>query len=339
MGFRKEVTDGTAIIFDNSSLKPLRFAYYDKSWGNFPKYIQDIVRDYFGDSYDPYAMRVVKESSIAEHIGAATNSLLWYLALGSVVNSGSADPEGTHTISGIDTGEIPSFTTRWLSSDTDAVDQSAAKYFNLDSAGCKMVSIGFSLSMRGQNQTLYDIYSFILRIPPADAGTTRHEPVYAEVDSGASSNNVPYTKDSLCVLTWDTGGTPIDITKNIISITHRTNLGVTEQDKDGQKYAGRSLSGDRTTVVSFQMHRRDVIALWTHFLAQPAANDFKNMTFRIHAGSNRYRLYTYTGCAIGQMDPNHAFDKKAEKPIWSLEIHVKSFTLETVDGLNDSYYG
>lgn len=109
IGFREETIEGTSPI--TVAVPPIHFGLNEQTWGKFPEFIQDVQSYNRGQNYDPYRQYLAKTTLKGQVSFIPTNGTSWYLINGAASGDGT-----THTVTGINSGDLPTSSIRWESS-------------------------------------------------------------------------------------------------------------------------------------------------------------------------------------------------------------------------------
>ena len=328
IGIKEETTEGDDVI-TSDAVPYYEIGLYNTSWGKFPRMRQEIMQKYKGGSYDPYYLSVSKSEVFGQLTNIPSNGWLNYFMMARA-GVGVSSAGGIHTVTGINNGKVAPFTTRWES-------HNSVNGLRMSALGSRALSYSISLDLVQPDMYLSSIFNFQARRLANSPVQTTYPPVYA--DAGSFDSQRPYMVDSNFEVLWDVGGDNVNITDYLKGFTYTLDTFNRFGHIKGQKYPKWVLQGNRTHSVSFTMDRTDETSVFDDFLAQPTANVFKDMSFKIYNTSANYQKHNFTDVAIVECDMNHAYQNGGENPVYEIVAVVRNNVMNIKDGVPAALYG
>lgn len=328
-GFLEEATEGTSPI-TGSGVSYYEFGDDNRVSESFP-YREEELGSYQRGSRDP-RLYITYSNYIGLNSFYAVNGIPLYLALGD-----SNTDTGVHTVTGIDSGRLPSFTTRWETRGTNTIRQ------ELVGNKVKTLSMNlFSINERSRHFPLaysLDFRGIGLQTASYDSN---HDPIFP----GSEDNR--FVPDSSFVFNWDDGGVnETSYANDIIDFAYTLDMRNIPQQIRSNKDPQGNLEGGRSHVIVMNILREADDQLLTDFLAQTRSSTGKSMRmkiFRDKSGSSDYIEPTWQNCLIKKVTPKKS--KREELDYWEIVIHPQLYdsnppvTVDVKDGLTAAtFYG
>jgi len=316
--------------FDNN-VEPdyWNFGHFVEKGPFFPNNIYELLPTYLGDSRDPQAFAISRQNTQAQIGFWPVNGLPLYYALGASTSS-SSPPNEIHALSGIETGRLPTFTTRWeTQSDSESIRKSAV--------GCKVNTLEMRYDA-GSTKTLWmNMHLEALRTitptyedstPPAWIGS-RSDPFEWE------SSESPGFKFEM-----DPGGEypTTDYSDTLLMFQYILSNNVQSRHVDGQDYPKWTREGNRSHALTFSILRGDDVTIDTIARDQPL-HELTNFQFRVYTTSSYYIDATFHDAFIIECKENYSLVNKKQQPTYDVVAIAKNITANVKDGVAKANYG
>jgi hypothetical protein len=329
LGFKEEATFGVDPI-DNAVTYDL-IGQFVLSGNNLPVSKTKASPTYLGDSRDPSEV-AMSEELIDEPVGfMPVNGLPFHMALGSTSNAGD-NSTGTKTITGIESGRLPSYTWRFETGPTSpaATEKSAVgtKVKQL-TAGIdtttKLPMLAMALQLLGKETT--DVTS-------ATPGA---------LDFPSSESDI-YVWDTNGLFTWDFGGSNDLYASKLVNFQYTLVNLLRSVPLVNQPEPEYILEGDRVHALQFTLYRDGTANLLTDYLAMVASKyataDAKDLRFKVFGltDASKYIQIDFTDVYIQECIPNLADLNREEKPVFDVSAIATSVSVEVVDNVSFSAF-
>jgi len=326
IGFREESVDGTSPI--TTTEKPIYFGVHSGMWSTYPELKQLFQSLYRGQYKDPYKRVLTKTYIMGNVAFIPVDGLALHLVFGDAVSGGT----GIHSLTPIDTGDLPSFSLRYeTSNETD--------FHRKEVVGCKVKRFNMSIDLAQPDSFLIESIDFSGKRQFDEGDLVSNEfiaPIYA--DDNALSAQTPYRVDDDFILEWDTNGTPVDLKTNsdVFSYYNDTLLKL-HYIKD-QLYPQWITTGIRVSVIGLKIRRTDITDFFDDFVGQQSSETYKALKMKIHNNVG-YIQVIFSDVVINRCTLNHAVKAKDEEPYYIVEMLPKSVVFEIKDGVDTTLYG
>jgi len=299
----------------------------DASQYSLPLETKKITPYYDGSTRDPVALKINRTEVIQALSFWPTNAIPLYMYLGE-----ASSAAGVHTITGLDSGSLDTFTIRSENRGGDTSEY-------LSAVGSKCTSLAISFDNTGQNlplgmglgyqgikrqtATLNEIHTTGTKYPTDDYTMTGTE------------NDDLYRYDSNLVFTWDHGGSAEDYKDALLTFNYQgTNLFNVPQ-LSNQAEIEYIHEGHRQHIVNFSIIRGQDSALPDDI----KAGTQHDILFKIYNTSTNY-LQLVLDDSLGSLTKSKYFNaNKEEVPTWLFEGMCESVTCTAKDGCSTTFYG
>lgn len=279
---------------------------------------------YYQNSRDPNSMVLSKAHADSVISFQPVNGLPFFYFLGAAAGA------TTHTLSGINTGTLPTRTYRWedrggtaerFSSVVGQVTESLVMLANFGNQAAIPLTIATSMAGIKQIQSTYNLAHNGPQFPTNDGTMT-----------GTQIDNV-YRKDSNMAFEWDSSGDAIDYVNQVEQIQYTGANILQKQDLVEQAERETIYSGNRVHTLLFRIKRGTDASLFDDFNSRVV----KSLRFRIYNTATEYIQVTFNDVAPQSLQ--QPFSPQNDTPFWQCNALVKSITPIIKDGIADSFYG
>ena len=261
---------------------------------------------------------------------APINGIPFYKIMGA-----STTTAGVHKITGVDSGSLETFTTRYQT-------ENASYNYRRSMIGCKANSLLYRIDRKPMTFVSGGL-SFQGRRTIAPAHDADYAPVYPD------SISTPYLPSPSMVFKWDvtlssgvyaSGGDDYkDALLGFQTVIDTTNRQVTPE---GQQYPEWILEGDRTYVVQMQMIA-DLVSILDDFEDQANGN-YRDLHCKVfhHGSSGYYTQLDFEEVFMKLCEPNHSPPELGDSvPVYNVTAIAKNLVVSSKDGLtsNSTFYG
>ena len=283
--------------------------------------------NYFANR-DPTSLTLAKAAVDNTLAFQPVNGLWWYYFLGSSSTAG-ADPNAVHTLSGINSGSLPTLTYRW-----EDKGGSAERFSSL--VGNVVESLVYSQNFGNSDLpgvmaiNLAGIKQKIPTHPTAHNGP--QFPTNTGAMGGTQRDNV-YLRDTNFEFDWDSSGDDIDYSSVLEQIqVSGLNL-LNKQDLPNQAEREYIFEGNRVISLIFRLKRIIDGSMIDDFNART----LHDINYKIYSSPTTYQQLTFTDVGIQNFRQPHS--DMNESPFWQVEATVRLITPAINDGVHFSYYG
>ena len=320
LGIAYESVKGTDPIGSGDDYYKL--GYRVRSLGKFPKPKYNIASTYRG-SRDP-TLEIASADLTGTLAFAPVNAIAWYLALGS-----SATAAGVHTITGIDSGELPYFTTRFeTSNDTENIRKSMT--------GTKLKTLNFELTRLNENVRFPAMMGINVQ------GTGFGAPTYPVTNTPIYPDSVSdmFYKDSNFYFTWYYGGDNLDYKSDVMNFTGIIDMTNQFLPLLQQLFPEEVSEGTRAHILRFNILRGNDTSIYDDFAAQDRDTTGMDLRVKIHQTASKYLQLDYSNIFLQECEINDQNEAKNEDGIYEVVGIAESLTVKSNDGLTAAtFYG
>lgn len=271
------------------------------------------------DNRDPTEMFLNKSITRSTVGFLPVNTVQFYQYLG--VCSTTADPGNVHTITGLNTGNLETFTLR-MESRGGAAD----KFWT--TLGNRVANVTFSVNFRQPEIPAVMAVSYIgIKQATATLNETHTTGVKYPTDTGAmggTENSNPYRIGSDTVFTWD-GDSYIDAIRNF---TYQGVNIFAPHWIQNQNEVEFLFEGKRTQIVGWDVLMGKSSNMFTDFQAK----SLKNSQLKIFNSATNYLQLDFTDVGLEKMEPvKHPTDWRER--VYRCEAKVRTTQVTSLDGI------
>lgn len=323
LGWAYEATEGVDPIASGGGTPYYKFGKYTKTFGHFPQKTVKTMAVYHG-SRDPsnYISHVQPKGAVAF---APVNAIPWYQFLGARADGGG----GIHTITGIDSGELPFMTTRFQS---ENASESIRKSF----VGGKLDNLNFVIS---NANTRARSPAFIgMGLKGMDVKTPTN--TAAQVPVFPSSEEGMYHVDDNFEFTWDYGGgSPVTEYKDQLLEFRYIGMNANIIGTVGNTITPyQILEGVRSHIVQFQILRGGDTQIYDDYIGQTRASTGKDLRVKIYNSATNYLQLDLNNILIEDCKMNDGYQAQSELEIYDVVGIAQDITVNSIDGCAASFY-
>lgn len=276
------------------------------------------------DERDPGELVLIESIATASIGFTPTTAWPWYMFLGA--SSTVADPDNTHTITGINTGNLPTYTLR-----SESRGGSDDTFWSM--VGSRVNALTFGVNFR--NKTIPPVIGMAflgikVLIPNNMSFNTQHDGVQFPTDTGAmgaTQSDDPYRVDASTVFNWDQGGTPDDYVDAILNFGYSGGNIFQPHYVQNQAEVEYLFEGKRTHNLVFEIRMGKDSSIWDHYYAK-SKHDIR---LKVFSSATNYLQLDFTDVAIGK--PNPISEPHRDKRVYRIEAICKSVAVESLDGI------
>jgi len=321
LGWAWESTEETDPITLSTSLY-WQFGF-DSQQFSLPIQNYQIQRYYDGSKRDP-DLDVV-QSHVTKSLGFfPTNLIPFYMALGSASSS-----SGVHTITGVNSGSLPTFTVR-----TELKGGNVSKY--ISAVGTKVYSLSFGYNaMTPQIPASIGLGYMAIKSQTAALNSAHGGIKYPTDDytlTGTEQKN-RFKADSNLSFIWDNGGDNVNYSNQLLNFNYILTNDIDPRQIQNQDEVEFQTEGNRSHIVNFQVTRGDDKSIFDD------AGTKKDVKFKIYASATNYIQLTLTNCIGSVSESNYANFARGEVAYWDFKGEAESVSVEGKDGVSTSFYG
>jgi hypothetical protein len=323
IGYAYESTEGTDPIASGGGTPYYEFGKLTKTFGNFPSKEFKVLAIHHG-SRDP-TLNITHALPKGAIAFAPVNGVPWYQFLGS-----SSTAATIHTITGIDTGELPFITARFES-------QNSSENIRKSLVGAKINNINFQLLNANTRIRLPAMIGMGIQgmDVKAPTNTATQTPIFPDSEEGL------YYVDSNFIFTWDLNGTPITEYKNQLLdfkyIGTNTNIFGTVGNT---LTPVRVLEGPRNHILMFQLLRGGSTRIYDDYLAQTRSSTGKDLRVKIYNSAANYLQLDFNDVFIETCEMNDGYQASGDLEIYDVVASCEDLIVKSKDGLTAAtFYG
>jgi len=273
---------------------------------------------------DPNALVLSKASADNTIAFQPVNALWWYYFLGDSATVGSV-----HTITGINSGKLPTLTYRW-----EDRGGSVDRYSSV--VGNVVESLVFSCNFGNQAAipAVMAINLAGIKHTTPTLNSTHNGVKYPTDDGLMDGTQKDYAYRAPPSFRWDSAGDNVDYS-NVIEHLQYTGANLLQkQERINQAEREYIWSGNRVHSLIFRLKRGTNASLFDDFNART----LHNAIFAV-LNDNGTGILTINFNDIGINRLRQPYSPLNESPYWQVEAIVKSISVEANDGIAASYYG
>ena len=284
--------------------------------------------NYYLNGRDPNSLTLARKFPDNTLAFQPTNGIWWYYFLGD-----SSTTTGVHTVSGIDTGTLPTFTYRWedtggTSDEYSSIVGNAVESLVMtcnfgNQAALPMVMAISMAGIKQQTPTVNAAHNG--NAYPTDDGTMPSV-------TGVEVSDL-YRYDSNMAFTWDSGDSADNYTNQLEQIQYTGVNILQKQDLINQAEREFIYSGNRAHSLVLRLKRGTNSAIFNDFYS----DNLFDAVFKIYNSATNYTEVTFNDVGINAL--KQPYSPTNESPFWQVECMVKSVTPVIKDGVANSYYG
>lgn len=340
-GWAPEVTDFPGTLTRNSEVDPIssnsdHYYYY----GIYPGLITLLTEKYikrpnYHADRDPSSHTLINKTVKGPIFFWPVNGIPWYYVMGKATENG-----GVKSIVGLENtdsdDQLPTYTNRWEDKGGDAAVQSSM-------VGIK--SQALTMQYKEVNDNAFPLSMTLDRLgikrvtPTLDSA--HNGLIYPTTDAtvGGTQQQNLYKRDTNMILSWDTGGTPVDLTTGMITELSTTVANILAPQKTDKLPEDKfQHSGIRSYNFTLKLKQGISSRFYSDFIAESN----HNMQFKIYQpdGSGNYLDLVYSNCHIWSCEPMYSPTPELIPPHWTVSGTFEGFsTLDVNDGVSKKYYG
>jgi len=326
IGWAEEVTEGTDPVAESYSYY-YHFGQLPRTPGDFPNLSQDVHPTYRGDSRDPAHLEIFNSRVESQIAFVPINGVPFWMMLGAdAYNAG-------HVMTGIDIGELPTYTIRWKTDNGTTAVRKAAK-------GVKFQQ----LSLQLQNNNTATPMTMAMSYQGIDFGDVTYDGDVSRTYPG--NGTTPYMWDTTYgVFEWDSdagtngSGDNVDYAADLVSL-HYTLLNQNQFfGKVGQDLPEYLFSGQRMHTLEFTLRRGNDTSIYDDYLTQGTNNTFHDLRFKIanSADGSDYMQIVFNQVGIVNVDMNMANVHEGQEPTYRVTAVCQDIEVKVVDALEADY--
>ena len=322
IGWAYEDTQGTDKIALGGAVPYYQLGKLTSTIGNFPTKDTKTISINAG-SRDPTTNITHVEPRAALGF-APVSGVEWYKFLGARADGGG----GIHTITGIDTGQIPYYTTRFQS-------ENATENIRDSLVGGKTNNVNFQIlnaNTRARIPALMGVGIQGMDVKAA-TNTASQTPVYPSSEEGL------YFPDSNFEFTWDESVGDVSYADELMDFKY---IGMNANmfgTLEPQLTPYQVLEGVRGHELAFQILRGNDTQIYTDYRDQNRASTGKNLRVKIYNSATNYLQLDYAGVILNKCLLNDGNQPNQEMEFYDVGASADSLIVSVVDGLAASFYG
>lgn len=341
IGWAPEVNDFPGTLTHNHEVDPISsnsdHYYY---FGVYPQPINILTEKYtyrpnHFSARDPTSYTLINKTVKGSLFTLPVNGIAWYYLMGKATSAA-----GVHSIVGLENtdsdDQLPTFTYRWEDKGGDAATQSSM-------VGCKIQSLTMNYREVNDNALplafTLDILGIKRVTPTLDSAHNGLAFPTTDATMGGTQQQNLYKRDTNMILSWDHGGTPVDLTAGLITELQTTVVNVLAPQKTDKVPEDKfQHAGIRSNTFSLKVKQGISGRFYSDFIAE-TVHDLRFKIFQ-PAGSGNYLELIYDDCYIWSCEPEYTPHPEIIPPHLNISGTFESFsTLDVKDGVDTEYYG
>lgn len=283
---------------------------------------------YDGSGRDPTRLKLVR-TEVVNSVGFfPTTGIPLYMFLGD-----GSSAAGVHSITGLDSGSLDTFTIRWeKSGGTDSLYQSAV--------GCKCQSINLSMDLEQKAVPMACGLAFNgIKTTTATLNSAHNGTKHATSDYTMTGTEMDdrYRYDSNFAFTWDYGSSNDDFTKLLLRWNYNGVNMLNLQGLQNQAEVEYIDEGNRQHQLDFEFISGGVSGQTyeANWWAEYLADTLHDVRITVYNTSTNYVTLDFDDVGLTVEQEIAKFD---EQPKWKCSGIVKSVSATVKDGVSTSFY-